>query len=176
MSDVTVERVREREPEPASLLDRFEDKQHRRRHRALEGRIVMRRDEMVLEQNRQGLIRWFLNSQEDPDDVTAESATDCWDVFTHDIRTNSGMHRHQGGLVIYVVSGKGHTVVENTRVDWEAGDLLLLPIQPGGVAHQHFNDEDGSEPVQWVALIYRPMHDAMGAFLEQIVESPDFAG
>jgi len=175
MSDLTSERVREREPEPSSIYDRVLEKQQADLHRANTGQIVMHKDEMLREQSRHGLVRFFLNAYEDPGDVTAKSAIEGWDVFTHDIRMQSGMHRHQGGLVIYVVSGKGHTLVEGKRVDWETGDLLLLPVVPGGVAHQHFNDDDSEEEVQWVAFIYRPLHNALASLVEQVSESPDYA-
>ena len=175
MSDNTTERVREREPEPATVYDRFLETQQVRLHRANTGNIVMRKDEMHLEQGRQGLLRYFLNSQEDPEDETYVSAVQGWDVFTHDIKNQSGMHRHQGGLVIYVVSGTGHSLVEGVEVPWKTGDLLLLPVVPGGVAHQHFNDDDSLESVQWIAFIYRPMHDAVGSFVEQVSEAVDFA-
>lgn len=172
MTGFVAERVREREPEPESIYDRFLAKQQTRLARALGGQVVMKRAELPIERGRQGLLRWYLNSQEDPDDATAVSALQEWDVFTHEIHTHSGSHRHQGGLVIYVVRGSGSTVVEGERIHWKAGDLLLLPVVPGGVAHQHFNDED-SEPAEWVAFIYRPMHDAIGSYVEQISVAPD---
>ena len=68
-----------------------------------------------------------------------------WRVFIHDIKTRSGKHRHQGGLVIYVLEGKGYSVVDGERKDWEKGDLVLLPMKPEGVEHQHFN-LDPAEP------------------------------
>lgn len=175
MSEILVERTREREPEPTDTYDRFIESQQARLRRTFNGKLVLKKSDYPLEQSRQGLIRWFLNSQEDEHDYTAQSAVDGWDVFTHDIKNQSGKHRHQGGLIIYVVSGRGHTIVEGERVDWKAGDLLLLPVLPGGVEHQHFNDESGDAPVQWVAFIFRPMHDAVGSFVEQISEAPDFA-
>ena len=30
-----------------------------------------------------------------------------WRIFVHDIKTHSGKHCHQGGLVIYVLESKG---------------------------------------------------------------------
>ena len=46
-------------------------------------------------------------------------------------RPRSGKHRHQGGLVIYVLEGKGYSIVDGERKDWEKGDLVLLPMKPG---------------------------------------------
>jgi quercetin dioxygenase-like cupin family protein len=81
-------------------------------------------------------------------------------VFTHEVRKISGKYRHQGELVIYVIDGKGYSVVDGERVDWEKGDLVLLPIlvllpmKPGGVEHQHFN-LDPEKPALWMAFIHQ---------------------
>lgn len=173
MTATFVNRFRDRDPESADTYDRFLAKQQARLKRATTGLIVIKPDTLPLEQGRQGYLRFYLNSQEDDDDVTAASAARDWDVFVHEVRSNSGMHRHQGGLVIYVVSGVGYTLIEDERVDWKAGDLLLLPVVPGGVAHQHFNLDD--KPSEWIAFIYRPMHNAVGSYVEQVKEAPDFA-
>lgn len=172
MTEGFADRFRERDPESSDTYDRFLAKQQARLKRAASGNIVIKRDAMLLETSRQGFLRWYLNSQEDPDDVTSASAAQDWDVFVHEVRTQSGMHRHQGGLVIYVISGVGYTIVENRRLDWKAGDLLLLPVMPGGVAHQHFNLD--SKPSEWIAFIYRPMHNAVGSYVEQVTAAPDF--
>jgi gentisate 1,2-dioxygenase len=44
-------------------------------------------------------------------------------------------HKH-GEAIVYVLSGAGYTIVDGARVDWQAGDCIL--IQPGQW-HQHFN-------------------------------------
>lgn len=173
MTDVRMRRVGPEDREP-DTYDRFLAKQKRRIERARNGEIVLRRDERRLEESRQGFLRWYLNSNADDDDETARSALQDWDVFVHEIRKHSGMHRHQGGLVIYVIAGEGYTLVDGERIDWKAGDLLLLPVKPGGVAHQHFNL--GRGVAEWVALIYRPMHNAVGSYIEQMQEAPGFGG
>jgi len=75
--------------------------------------------------------------------------------------------------VIFVLEGKGYTVVDGQRCDWEKGDLILLPIRPGGVEHQHFN-LNGGEPSRWTAFIYKPFHDEVAHGMEQREESPEF--
>src|SRR3972149_4577868 len=71
------------------------------KERAETGQIVIRGKDQPWEQGRQGLIKWFLHpSRED-------TALGDWLFFLHEIRTHSGRHRHQGGLAIYVVEGKG---------------------------------------------------------------------
>lgn len=138
-----------------------------RYRRAMEGDVVIDGDSIPVEKASQGTLKWYLNSQDfgEPD---ARSAVQDWDVFSHyEIEVHTGKHTHQGGLVIYVLDGEGYTIVEDRRVDWEAGDLLLLPITPGGVEHQHFN-KTKDRPARWIAFIHRPMQDALGSLVVQI--------
>ena len=119
-------------------------------------------------QTRQGKLKYFL------DPVTFKNTPlQHWRVFIHEIRTRSGKHRHQGGLVIYVLDGKGYSVVDGERVDWQAGDLLLLPIKPGGVEHQHFNLQPGQD-CRWIAFSYMPFFDHVASEFTQTELSPLF--
>jgi gentisate 1,2-dioxygenase len=129
------------------------------RDRALTGRVLLRESEMTWERNVQGNLAYYLY-----DDIT-DTAMTGWRVFMHRIAGKSGRHTHQGGLVIYVLSGRGHTVIDGERHDWKAGDLIMLPVVPGGVEHQHFNDAD--EPSEWVAFIHVPNYVATGSIWEQ---------
>ena len=95
-----------------------------------------------------------------------------WRVFIHTIATKSGKHAHQGGLVIFVIEGKGYSIVDGERWDWEKGDLVLLPLQPGGVEHQHFNLDD--KPSVWAAFINVPIQEHLASDLQQRETSPDF--
>src|SRR5436305_1917508 len=96
-----------------------------------------------------------------------------WRVFIHDIKTRSGKHTHQGGLVIYVLEGKGYSIVDGERKDWEKGDLVLLPMKPQGVEHQHFN-ADPSKPALWAAFIHIPIQEYLASDLKQEEVSPDW--
>jgi len=104
---------------------------------------------------------------------TPETALDGWTVFVQEIHVHSGKHRHQGGLVIYVLEGEGYSVVEGERLDWEAGDLLLLPLKPGGVEHQHFNKYE-DRPAKWIALINVPIFTWGATEMVQVEDHPDF--
>lgn len=62
-------------------------------------------------------------------------------------------HRHTTEAVIYIVMGKGHTVVswdgtEEHRIDWEEGDMFSFPVW---MWHQHFNDSD-TEACRYLAV------------------------
>ncbi len=93
-------------------------------------------------------------------------------MFKHQIVTKSGRHRHQGGLLIFVTEGKGYSIVDGERWDWEKGDLVLLPMKPGGVEHQHFNLHD--KPSEWAAFINVPIQEHVASDLQQTEVSPDF--
>ena len=73
-----------------------------------------------------------------------------------------------------VDAGGGEQIgLDGERVDWTAGDLLLLPIKPGGVEHQHFNVNPGSE-CRWIAFSYMPFFDHVGSEFTQTELSPLF--
>jgi gentisate 1,2-dioxygenase len=73
------------------------------------------------------------------------------------------------------IEGDGYSVVDVERVDWKAGDLLLLPIRRGGVEHQHFNKVAGT-PCRWIAFCHMPQMDRLAMEMTQIETSPDFRG
>ena len=72
-----------------------------------------------------------------------------------------------------MVEGVGHTVVNGERHDWSAGDLLMLPMLPGGVEHQHFNAVEGQE-CHWIAFIWLPFWDALLSTMELTEDHPDW--
>ena len=165
-----IERVRERERPP--IADNVYERNMRQRHEAIErnkvGPVVVHKADREMIQARQGKLLYYLCPNNFPD-----TPLQHWRVFIHEIKTKSGKHRHQGGLVIYVITGKGYSVVDGERIDWQAGDLLLLPIKPGGVEHQHFNVNPGSE-CRWIAFSYMPFFDHVASEFTQTEVSPLF--
>lgn len=97
-----------------------------------------------------------------------------WWVFIHEIRGVSGRHRHQGGLVIFVLEGRGYTTMNGERYDWKEGDVILMPILPERVEHQHFNlTENGN--ARWLAFIHTPTFDEVASELVQTALDPEWA-
>lgn len=169
-----VERELQREAEAEAQVPNYYETAYNmdaaKRLRTMEGKVVVKGAERPWEETRQGRLKHFLHS------TINDTADLCWrSFFLHDIRTHSGKHRHQGGLAIYVVEGRGWTVVDGVRHDWEEGDLILLPVKPGGVEHQHFNGEPGN-PCKWLGIIYGGFWDALGNEKEQKEASPDWKG
>ena len=159
-------RVRERDPAEATTYDKSMRFQLAIRERSLTGKVVIKGAERPMEESRQGFLKFFMSRES-----VTDSALKDWSVFLHDIRRHSGKHKHQGGLAIFVVEGEGYTVVNGERIDWEAGDLILLPIMPEGCEHQHFN-RHADRPAKWLALIYKPLHDEVASYIEQKESMP----
>lgn len=59
---------------------------------------------------------------------------------------NTGKHAH-GEEAIFIVQGKGFTVLDGQRYDWDAGSCLFMPY---GSVHQHFNS--GEEEVRYLSM------------------------
>lgn len=169
-SDVrTTERERSQEGLTTSHYESTLALMEARRTRATSGRIVLKRSEVHWESGRQGHAGFYLHHD------IQDTALQDWRVFAHEIHTHSGRHTHQGGLVLYVTKGAGTTVVNGNADDWGEGDLLILPVQPGGCDHQHFNN-DPDQASEWVAFIYAPLMFATGALFEQTENSPTWKG
>jgi hypothetical protein len=170
MADIERTRTREREPLAENYYERFMRSRRAFIERQKSGPVVIKAKDREMHLTRQGRIIYFLDKLTFPDTPLQD-----WLVFVHDLKTQSGKHRHQGGLVIYVIEGKGWSIVDDERVDWEAGDLLLLPIKKGGVTHQHFNAEPGKD-CHWIAFSYMPFFDYNASEFTQVDTSPLYKG
>ncbi len=166
------ERVRERERPPIQE-NAYESVMKQRRElaeRNAKGPVVIHKADREVFMSRQGKLQFFM----DPVSMK-DTPLQQWRVFTHEIGTKSGRHRHQGGLLIYVLEGTGYSIVDGERWDWEKGDLVLLPMRPGGVEHQHFN-LDPTKPSKWAAFINVPIQEYLASDLQQVETSPDYKG
>ena len=167
MAEIERTRERERPPIKQSTYELEVAFRRERTERNERGPIVIRmkdREEVV---ERQGRVRFYLQPR-----TYTDTPLQMWSVFTHEIRTKSGRHRHQGGVLIYVLRGKGYSIVEGERVDWSKGDLVLLPMREGGIEHQHFNLD--TEPSVWAAFIHYPTMEHLASGLEHTENSPEY--
>jgi len=117
------------------------------------GKLLIKSTDRDFEASRQALLKRYVTFE-----FTPEVASVNWSVFLNDVKQHSGRHRHQGGLVLFVIEGSGSTDIDGTHYKWRRGDLITLPIRPGGVEHQHFNDHVGKD-CRWVAFYYKPFED-----------------
>jgi mannose-6-phosphate isomerase-like protein (cupin superfamily) len=170
MAETERTRTRERGTVEESGYEMFMRLRREFHERQQMGQVVVKPSEREYQLTRQGRLMYHLNP-----DIYKNVPLQDWRVFSHDIKTQSGKHRHQGGLVIYVIVGKGYSMVDGERVDWQAGDLVLLPIKPGGVEHQHFNLQPGQE-CRWIAFSYMPFFDHVASEFTQTEVSPLYKG
>lgn len=168
MAEIERTRVRERGPIPQNDYEFAIRKGEEYFERARTGAIVIKPSHREWQMTRQGRIMYYMMTG-----IYNNVPLQDWRVFVHDIKTHSGKHRHQGGLVIYVLQGKGYSIIDGERKDWEKGDLLLLPIRPGGVEHQHFNSEPG-KGCMWVAFLHEHVMENLALLIEQMDESPQY--
>ena len=168
MAEIERTRVRERGGIPDTPYEVFIRKRKEFHERQETGQVVVKPSDREFFITRQGRLMYHLNP-----DIHKNIPLQDWRVFVHDIKTHSGKHRHQGGFIIYVIEGKGYSMVDDERVDWGPGDLLLLPIKPNGVEHQHFNLEPG-KGCRWIAFCYMPVFDHLASEFTQVQVSPQY--
>lgn len=169
MAEMDRTRERERPPLAENPYEMNMRKRKERAERNKVGPIVVKQADRQVHLARQGRLMFYMNPYAYPDTPLQQ-----WQVFMHEVRTKSGKHRHQGGVIIYVYEGKGYSIVNGERVDWKKGDLVLLPFDPEGVVHQHFNEQP--TPARWVAFYNIPIIEHIAAEMEQMEESPEFKG
>lgn len=119
------------------------DSQRRYRENAVR---VVRRDELPLEVNPHGRMRWYLHPS------LEDTAHQAMIFYSQELLPgeSSGKQRHPGGLIIVFVRGHGYTDLNDKRHDWVAGDLLQVPILRHGSVFQHHNTSD-SEDAELIA-------------------------
>lgn len=166
-----MERERTKEPDADQLSDYDKSMRYKQElaDRQKSGKLLIRGDERQFQVSRQGILKYYLNA------VFTDTALSSWSVFEHLIKRQSGRHRHQGGIIIYVLEGNGMTETAGEVLEWQAGDLLLLPIQRGGTTHQHWN-KDVSKGCRWVAFRDLLVGRCIANIIDQVSEMPDKNG
>ena len=75
----------------------------------------------------------------------------------------SGNHRHYYESLIYIIKGKGYSVVEGNKVEWESGDIIYAPPWSW---HQHFNTDPDNE-ARYVAFTNAPLLQNVGGIAKR---------
>jgi len=153
-----------------NLLDwLFALRDHQREHQG-KGAWLIRGNELKWEHNRQGKMKWFLHPA--LEDVAVRSML----VFEQEIPPGgkTGVQATPGGTCMYIIEGRGHTLLDGQRHDWQAEDVVQIPLRRDGVRVQHVND-DPRRPVRFIAAEVN-MLDILGvdrgAAFEQIEDAP----
>jgi len=70
----------------------------------------------------------------------------------------SNRHRHTYETILYVLEGRGYSMIEDQRVEWEAGDAVYIPIWAW---HHHVN-LDPDKPARYLACENAPLLQNLG--------------
>jgi hypothetical protein len=81
-------------------------------------------------------------------------------------------HGHMNSAIFFVLKGKGHDVHDNKRIDWEAGDALIVE---NACVHQHFSDDHDDECVTLV-MKAKPLFLFMHMLFQKVSEFPPKEG
>lgn len=74
-------------------------------------------------------------------------------------------HRHPGEAFLYVVSGRGYSVVDGRRYDWGSGDLVCVHQY---VWHQHFNADPDNPAIVLRIHMWESMIDIMQCAMDPV--------
>jgi hypothetical protein len=136
------------------------------------GLMVIKGSELPQEINRQGLMRWYLHPS------ITDTVINTHIFFEQEIPpgSRSGMLKFQGEQVMYILEGKGYTLIDGVKHHWEAGDVLNLPLRKQGIIIQHVN-EDPEKPAKFVAAepnLYHCTGVDRGSGFGQIEDAPEY--
>ena len=133
---------------------------------------VVKEAELPLETNRQGQMRWYLHPS------IKDTVLSVMMFFQQEIPpgSRSGRLKFQGGQVIMILEGKGYTTIDGVKHQWQAGDVLNLPLRSDGIIVQHFNT-DPNKRVKFVACEPNWTECATvdrGCGFEQLEDAPEY--
>jgi mannose-6-phosphate isomerase-like protein (cupin superfamily) len=78
------------------------------------------------------------------------------------------IHGHMNSAVFFVLKGKGHDIHDGQRLDWEAGDALIVE---NACVHQHLSDDLDGETIVLV-MKAKPLFLFMHMIFQKMVEYP----
>ncbi len=120
-----------------NLLEWLYQLRDRQRHHQRQGAWLIKGRDLPWENNRQGKMKWFLHPALDNTSIRSMI------VFEQEIPPGgrSGAQKTPGGSVLYILEGEGFTLLDGERHDWQAEDLVNIPIRAQGVVVQHVNTD-----------------------------------
>ena len=77
-------------------------------------------------------------------------------------------HGHLNSAVFFVLKGRGHDVHDGRRIEWKAGEVMLVE---NGCVHQHFNDDPDQEAILLVFKA-KPLFLFMHLLYQKMISYP----
>jgi gentisate 1,2-dioxygenase len=145
------------------------DQQRERRKTAVQ---VVRLSELPLENNEQGLMRWYLHPS------ITDTVLSTLSIYRQEIPpgSRSGRLKFQGAQILFIVEGHGYTMLDGVKHTWEAGDVVSLPCKRDGIIVQHFNS-DPEKLAVFLAVepnLFAATGVDRGCGFHQMEQSPDY--
>lgn len=165
------ERVKEPDADQISNYEKIVRHYEEWADRQKNGELLIRGDELPWELNAHGRMQWYLHP------CIAYAAVQPHLFYRQEIPagSRSGVQRHGGDVLFYILEGEGYTEVDGVRHIWKAGDLMTLPIFPSGVVFRHVNT--GSAPVRLICnernLVHATGVDRRSGF-EELQPCPEY--
>ena len=155
-----------------TLFDQTLEAARIERERVARGRDLVSRDELPVELNQFGFMRWYLH----PNLEAPTTRALYFSELEIPVGSRSGLLQFQGNVIHYVLEGSGYTEFEGKDHDWEAGDVIALPVKEAGIRFRHNNT--GLGPVRM--LVCWPNFDSMqgpegGVYMDVIEPCPEWA-
>jgi len=142
------------------------------RERVARGRNHINREELQVELNPMGYMRWYLHP------ALEEPSTRALYFLELEIPkgSRSGLLQHQGNVIHFVLEGSGYTEYEGGEHQWEAGDVIALPVKEAGIQFRHHNTGLGAVRM----LVCWPNFDSAngpegGVYMEVVEPCPEWA-
>ena len=75
-------------------------------------------------------------------------------------------HGHMNSALFYIISGKGYDIHDGKRIDYEAGDVIIVE---NGCVHQHFNAST-EKPARALVIKTKPMYLFLNMLFQKTVK------
>jgi gentisate 1,2-dioxygenase len=112
---------------------------------------------------------WILmGGSESPSDETngfVAKAAAMTNIFEETAHSSSHKHAHTEAM-LYVLEGRGYSLIDGTRYDWEEGDAVHVP--PRMTVHEHFNDSDARTRTLRIEFGIRYFYEALWSGYEKV--------
>lgn len=140
--------------------------------RRREGKVLLKVKDIPWRLTRQGYGRSYCNNVN-----WHELGAPGWRISrTNQQNYRRGKHTHRGGgRLLFCLEGRGRTINNDVNLDWEKGDLEILPVTRTENAHEHFNLDMG-KPCGLLVIMFWPFMEATANETRQMTDAPDWKG
>lgn len=141
--------------------DVLEDKLDAAADEKKNGRIVIKKSELVWEEDK------FVRSAMAVSTITGFKLKTLHSWFGEILPgAKTGRHRHTSEAIMFALSGDGYSVIDGVRHNWSEGDVIVMPAM---TMHQHFNAST-TKPFRFYVATNYPLTENIGLALIEVEE------